>query len=220
MTKERIPEKGEGIRGEEQVRRYDVMQRRRRDMGILGTDAILEANINSGVALEIGPGPGYLGLEWLSKTKNTKLNWLEISDDMMKIAQKNVKEYGFEDRVNWVISDATKSYPFADNCFDCAFSAGSLHEWQNPVEVFNEVYRVLKSGGKLFISDLKRNISSTIFEMMVRNVNMDEAAQYGLKSSIESAYLKDELMELLSSSVIKEFSVTENPFGLAITANK
>ena len=220
MLEKRIPETCEGITGKEKVEKYDELQKRMRDLGLLVTDAILQAGLDYGNALEIGPGPGYLGLEWLKKTAGTKVHWLEISEDMIKVAQKNAKEYKLEDRVNWVISDATRQFPFNDNTFDVVFSSGSLHEWENPVKVLNEIHRVLKSGGKLFISDLKRDITPTIYTIMARDVSVEESSQIGLKRSIEAAYLKNEIIEILSSSNINKFSVLENPFGLTITGMK
>ena len=78
MVKPRIPETDHGITGEFNTEIYDRMMRRMRDRGWLETQEILGAGISSGRALEVGPGPGYLGLEWLKKTKGTTLKGLEI----------------------------------------------------------------------------------------------------------------------------------------------
>jgi hypothetical protein len=65
MVKPRTIETTEGIQGEFDVEMYDRMMRRMRDRGWLETKLILKAGIKQGMALEVGPGPGYLGLEWL-----------------------------------------------------------------------------------------------------------------------------------------------------------
>ena len=62
--KPRIPE-NEDIQEESDVEIYDQMMSGLRDKGLMVTDEIIKAGINKGLALEIGPGPGYLGLEWL-----------------------------------------------------------------------------------------------------------------------------------------------------------
>lgn len=159
MVKNRIPERNHGITGEAEVAEYDRFQKHLRDKGVLETDNTIKHGISYGTALEIGPGPGYLGLEWLKKTNNTKLTGLEISEDMKKLALKNSEEYGMENRVEYVIGNATKSFPFESATFDAVFSYGSLHEWTDPIPVFNEISRVLKTGGRLYISDLKPNIN-------------------------------------------------------------
>lgn len=133
------------------------MMKNSRDKGYLCTDKIIESGIKSGLALEIGPGPGYLGLEWLKNTKRTRLTGLDVSKDMVEVAEKNALEYGFNDRAKYVNGNAL-NLPFDDEKFDAVFSNASLHEWEDPVVVFNEVYRVLKTGGQFYISDLRRDM--------------------------------------------------------------
>ena len=94
MVKSRVVETEEGIQGEFDVQQYDQMMRRMRDKGWLETKEILNAGIVQGLALEVGPGPGYLGLEWLKNTQETSLKGLE----MISIAERNAREYGLEPR--------------------------------------------------------------------------------------------------------------------------
>lgn len=48
---------------------------------------------------------------------------------MIKLANKNAKDYGFEKRVNYV--EANRMHmPFPNNSFDGVFFNGSLHEWE------------------------------------------------------------------------------------------
>jgi hypothetical protein len=63
VTKPRIVETDEGIQGEFDVQIYDALARRLRDKGWMETREIFKAGIVSGLALEVSPGPGYLGLE-------------------------------------------------------------------------------------------------------------------------------------------------------------
>ena len=78
MVKPRIIETDHGIQGEYDIEIYDQMMRRMRDKGWIETNLILKAGITQGLVLEMGPGPGYLGLEWLKKTEGTSLRALEI----------------------------------------------------------------------------------------------------------------------------------------------
>jgi ubiquinone/menaquinone biosynthesis C-methylase UbiE len=218
MVKQRIPERDHGITGEAEVSEYDTFQKYLRDKGILETDKIIKHGISYGTALEIGPGPGYLGLEWLKKTNNTKLTGLEISEDMKRLALKNSEAYGMKNRVEYVISDATKSFPFESSTFDAVFSYGSLHEWTDPIPVFNEISRVLKAGGRFFISDLKRNINF-IMKSMMKMVTKSAGIvilREGVITSINASYVKKEILEILKKSDLNNFSVREHPAGLRI----
>ena len=125
--------------------------------GWIETGDIIKHGITQSYALEVGPGPGYLGLEWLKQTQGTRLKGLDISPDMIALAEKNARDYGLTDRVEYVCSNAA-TMPFDDTTFDAVFTNGSLHEWATPRRTFDEIGRVLKPGGRVFISDLRRDI--------------------------------------------------------------
>ncbi|BDU51311.1 class I SAM-dependent methyltransferase [Haliovirga abyssi] len=219
MKKQRVPETNHGITGEMLVQDYDEMQKKLCERGLLKTNEIIKSGIIEGEVLEIGPGPGYLGLEWLKKCSNASLSWLDISEDMIKLAKINAEKYGVKENLTIKMGDATEQLPFSDCFFDGVFTANSLHEWENPVNVINEIERVLKVGGNFFIGDLKRNTNPLIFLLMKANLKKQVMKQ-GLKSSINAAYTKNEILLLLKESNFKTYEVTENYFGLSIFGKK
>jgi len=77
--------------------------------------------ITRGLALEVGPGPGYLGLEWLKRTDGTTLKGLDLSADMLRVAERNAAEYGMSDRVEYVHGGGDL-LPFENGTFDAVFS--------------------------------------------------------------------------------------------------
>ncbi len=104
MTKARVIETNNGLQGELITKEYDNIMRESRDKGHLYTEEIIKIGITNGKALEIGLGPGYIGLEWLKKTSGTTLTGLDISPDMMKMAEKNAADYGFfNERVKYQV---------------------------------------------------------------------------------------------------------------------
>jgi len=214
----RVIETDEGIQGDFNVTTYDKMQRYLRDRGWIETNSIITFGIDSGLALEIGPGPGYLGLEWLKKTTNTNLKCVEISRDMIKIAEKNAKEYNFIDRVEYKEGKA-ELIPFDDNMFDAVFSNGSLHEWPDPMKVFNEIHRVLKRGGKFFISDMRRDMNPLMVWFLKINSRPKEIRP-GLISSIHAAYTKEEIRVILNRTPLKNAIVSKSMIGIEIQGIK
>ncbi len=218
MVKPRVVETDEGIQSEFDTAIYDRMMRRMRDKGWLETGLILKAGITEGLALEIGPGPGYLGLEWLKQTQGTKLNGLEISPKMMAIAERNAIEYGFEDRVEYVRGDAQK-LPFDGNMFDGVFTGGSLHEWEEPKKVLNEIHRVLKPGGRHCISDLRRDMNPLV-KWFIKAVTKPKEIRPGLISSINAAYTLNEIRSILGESNLDGDTVKKAVMGLTITGRK
>ena len=218
MVKARVPETSFGITGDWETAAYDQMMRRLRDKGWMETKAIIKSGIAAGMALEVGPGPGYLGLEWLKGTEGTRLKGLDISDDMVAIAERNAEEYGFKDRVEYVIADARKM-PFDDNYFDCIFTNGSLHEWSHPKEIIDEIYRVLKSGGLYFLSDLKRNMNP-LMKWFMWFVTKPKEIRPGLLTSIAAAYTVDEMKLMLLETKLQGWTVKSNIIGLVVSGQK
>lgn len=218
MVKPRIVETDEGIQGEFNVETFNKMQRRFRDKGWMETDAIIKSGIDSGLALEIGPGPGYLGLEWLKKTNGTQLKGMEISPDMINIAKRNAKEYGLEDRIDYVNGDAQK-IPFDDNMFDAVFTNGSLHEWSEPLRIFSEIKRVLKTDGRFFVSDLRRDMNVLMKSLMWLMTNPKEIRP-GLITSINASYTVAEITDILKQSGLVNFEIRQNAMGFDIAGQK
>lgn len=218
MVKPRISETDHGITGEITTRMYDVMMRNMRDKGWIETNLILNQGISSGLALEIGPGPGYLGLEWLKRTQGTQLQGLEISEDMIALACKNAAEYGLSDRIKYYKGDA-QQMPFKDEYFDAVFTNGSLHEWSNPESIFNEIERVIKPGGKYLISDLRRDMNPAIKGLLWLTLKPKEMRP-GLMSSLDASYTIAEIRTILERSKLQDWQVDQNPFGIVISGQK
>ncbi|MEW6664925.1 MAG: class I SAM-dependent methyltransferase [Thermodesulfobacteriota bacterium] len=218
MVKARVVETGEGIQGELEVRHYDAMMRRMRDKGWLETDLLLKAGITRGLALEVGPGPGYLGLEWLKKTTGTSLKAVEISPAMIEIARRNAGEYGFADRVEYVQGDARK-IPFEADRFDGVFTNGSLHEWADPRSVFKEIHRVLKPGRRWCISDLRRDMHP-LAKWFMEAVSKPKEIRPGLRSSIAASYVVGEVESMLGECMQGGWQVRKTAMGLVLTGVK
>jgi len=218
MVKPRVVETDHGIQGELVVQDYDEMMRYLRDKGWIETDSIIKSGISQGLSLEVGPGPGYLGLEWLKKTNGTYLKGAEISPDMINIALKNAKEYGVENRVEYVLCDAHE-IPFPENTFDAVFTNGSLHEWSKPEIILDEIYRVLKPSGKYFISDLKRDMNYFVKMFLWLSVKPKEERS-GLISSINASYTPSEIRSILNKTNLNNALVTKNFVGFEIIGHK
>jgi len=218
MTKPRIPETDHGIQGEITVALYDQMQRSFRDKGWMETPALLKYGITHGLALEIGHGPGYLGLEWLRQTSDTRLIGLDISPDMQALANRNARTYDLTDRSEYRLGSCDQ-LPFDDCTFDAVFTNGSLHEWANPCNAFNEIWCVLKPGGAYFISDLRRDMQWWMHAFLWLGVR-PTAMRPGLETSIGAAYTPAEIPTLLAKTSLKDGKVSANRIGLEISGMK
>ena len=218
MKKARVPETENGIQGEFIVAEYDQMQQGLRDKGWMATDALLERGITSGHALEIGHGPGYLGLEWLKHTQSTSLTGLDISPDMQALARQNAESYGFSERTDYQLGNCDQ-LPFEDDSFDAVFTNGSLHEWADPCGAFDEIWRVLKPGGRYYVSDLRRDMSFLMSSMMWLSTR-PASIRPGLLTSIHAAYTPAEMMKMIAGTKLRGALVSGGWIDLSIHGAK
>jgi ubiquinone/menaquinone biosynthesis C-methylase UbiE len=218
MVKPRVVETNQGIQGNFTVAIYDQMQRAFRDRGWIETGELLKHGITQGYALEVGPGPGYLGLEWLKHTQGTRLQGLDISPDMIALAEKNARAYGLADRVKYTCSNAVTA-PFDDAAFDAVFTNGSLHEWADPRRILDEIGRVLKPSGRVFISDLRRDVILPVRWFLWLGTTPKEIRP-GLVTSLNASYTPDELRELIKGTRVAFCAVSGNLLGLTLSGVK
>lgn len=212
MAKTRIIETNEGIQSAVTAEMFDAFARVMRDKGWNGVDGMIASGIEGGDVLEVGPGPGYVGLELARKICPASLTGCEISPAMLRFAEKNAAEYGIPAR--YVLGNCM-DMPFEDKSFDAVISNGSLHEWADPVRAFDEIHRVLRAGGRYCITDLRRDVHP-LKKALVYCSTRPKAMRPGLITSLNAAYTVSEITALLRGSRLRNATVVGDFFGLCI----
>ncbi len=216
MKRERIPETDRGIQGEANVASYDEFMRYMRDGNRLQIEELASMDFKGPDVLEVGPGCGYVGLELLKRLPSLRLTGLDISPDMIVMAEKNAGEYGLKGRTRYVASDG-RTMPFEDASFQSAFSRGSLHEWADPGSVLSEMRRVTKPGGLVCVIDMRRDAPGFLTFFIGRAIRPKEM-RGGFYTSLRAAYTKAELSTLMKQAGFHDISVHAHGLGLSATA--
>ncbi len=107
-----------------------------------------------GTVLDAGTGPGLLLVELARQRPDLRLTGVDLSTDMVAIAERNVQRAGLSDRVEVLPADVA-ALPFADATFDLVVSTFSMHHWGDVPPAVAELARVLRPGGALWIYDLR-----------------------------------------------------------------
>ncbi|MCF8297319.1 MAG: class I SAM-dependent methyltransferase [Saprospiraceae bacterium] len=176
--------------------------------------------IESSKVLEIGPGPGWAGINLLKIRNDLKLEGLEASADMIRVATNNAKNEAVDDRIKFVEGIAEEMKNIPDKQYDLVISRDSLHHWVSPEKVFLQIKRVLKENGKVYIHDHKRdlNLFGKFIVNVVGKLVAGKMAKYW-KSSIAAAYTKEEMQEILAKAECKNWKVNSELMDLTILKN-
>ncbi len=88
--------------------------------------------------------------EDIAKESELQFYFLDDSQDMLDIAQKNINEQSLTDRIKTIKGDV-ENIPLPDQSVNLAVSRGSIFFWQDRVKAFKEIYRVLGPSGVAYI---------------------------------------------------------------------
>ncbi len=87
-------------------------------------DQILKKGVCQGCCLDVGSGPGYLGLA-IARQTQMQVCLFDINEEALEIAKQNIKAAALEERV-YVEQGNVEALPYPDNAFNLVTSRGSL----------------------------------------------------------------------------------------------
>lgn len=102
--------------------------------------------------LDVGCGVGNVAINIAQSIPDVRFEGITISEGQAQTAQQLVQEAGLSDRVRVQVGDY-HYLPFADQIFDVVICIETVFHSYNPQQLFQEIYRVLRPGGKLYIRE-------------------------------------------------------------------
>ncbi|HJD86702.1 MAG TPA: bifunctional demethylmenaquinone methyltransferase/2-methoxy-6-polyprenyl-1,4-benzoquinol methylase UbiE, partial [Empedobacter falsenii] len=158
--------------------------------------------------LDIATGTGDLAI-MMGKNTNAKITGLDLSNGMLEVGRKKVKEAGLEERIDMVQGDS-ENLPFSDNTFDCVTVSFGVRNFENLEKGLAEINRVLKPGGTFIILEfsyptafpmkqLYTFYSKNILPAIGKMVSKDQSAYTYLPDSVRAFPHGEEMKNILKS---------------------
>jgi ubiquinone/menaquinone biosynthesis C-methylase UbiE len=176
--------------------------------------------LNDGCSvLEVAAGPGYLSIEIAKLGICNKIIGLDISKDFVEIAQRNAKEAGVIEVVEFQHGNVADIH-FPDNSFDFIVCIAAFKNFKQPSKALSQIYRVLKSGGNALIADMNRKASNQQIDDYIKSIEAKGVDKLLMKLIFKylrnGAYTKDEFSSLISKTAFKQYDIRGKGMGFYI----
>jgi len=147
--------------------------------------------INEGMTvLDLGSGAGFDCFLAAKKAGKTgKVIGVDMTEAMVKKARENAKKYGYSN-VEFRLGEIER-LPVDSGSVDAVISNCVINLSPDKQKVFDEVHRVLKKGGKMFISDI------VLLEELTEAQKNDEEL---LAGCVGGAVLKEDYLKLIKDA--------------------
>ncbi len=131
----------------------DFVGKRRLDSGLYREIAEQLDLLESGRLLDVGTGTGWQ-LDVIHQMRpEFELYGLDISQNSIRRAGKNLKELKADLRIGSI-----ENISYDDETFNIVTCASSMSYWENPLECFSEVYRILKPDRSAIFFEPKQGV--------------------------------------------------------------
>jgi ubiquinone/menaquinone biosynthesis C-methylase UbiE len=144
--------------------------------------------------LDVGTGTAQIPIELCRQSSLVVLTAVDLSDEMLEIARRNVARAGLAGRVS-IERVNGRDLGYADGSFGSVVSNSIIHHIPNPIDCFREIVRVCRRGGALFVRDLLRPDSRAELDRLVNlhaaGANAHQRALFA--NSLHAALTLDEV---------------------------
>lgn len=100
--------------------------------------------------LDVATGTGDFAFESLKILNPEKIIGVDISQGMLDVAKEKISKRGLQDKIEVQLGDS-EGLIFEDNTFDAVTVAFGVRNFENLQKGLDDIYRVLKPGGKAVV---------------------------------------------------------------------
>lgn len=174
--------------------------------------------------MDVATGTGDFALQAYRTLMPDKLIGTDISEGMMNVGRRKVKEAGLESRISFLKEDCS-SLTFQTESFDAVTVAFGIRNFENLDKCLSEMYRVLKDNGKLVILELTvperfpmkqlyAIYSKVVIPTMGKLISKDQSAYRYLPETIKVFPQGKVMQHIIRNAGFKEVSFKRLTFGI------
>ncbi|CAA9225291.1 Ubiquinone/menaquinone biosynthesis methyltransferase UbiE @ 2-heptaprenyl-1,4-naphthoquinone methyltransferase [uncultured Coleofasciculus sp.] len=161
--------------------------------------------------LDAGTGTARIPIIMCQRRPQWQIIGIDLAQSMLEIARQNVEQAGLQQQIKLELVDA-KQMPYPEAHFDMVISNSIIHHLPNPLPFLQELKRVLKPNGAIFLRDLMRPNTQEILEEIVNKYAADcnEHQKMLFRDSLHAAFTLDEINELMQQASLENVHIYQS----------
>lgn len=168
-----------------------------------GNPLAIAALKKSDIVLDLGSGAGFDAFLAAKKVGiKGRVIGVDMTDEMLDKARENAKKGGYKN-VEFIKGDIEK-LPIGNAIVDVVISNCVINLAPNKEKVFAEIFRVLKSGGRLMVSD------TVLLKILPENIKNNKEL---LTGCVSGAMLKKDYISLIEKSGFFDIKIHKQTEG-------
>ncbi len=148
--------------------------------------------------VDLGSGAGIDVFLSANKVGSGKVIGIDMTDEMLDKAKKNAKDGNYTN-VEFRKGDIEKKIPVDDSSVDAAISNCVINLTTDKTSAFKEVYRILRKGGRMVISDLVTD----------REIGQDQINSEQWCSCIDGALTQEHYISSIKKAGFQDVNILE-----------
>ena len=175
--------------------------------------------------LDVATGTGDFAFEAIKILKPKKVTGVDISEGMLGVADKKIKERGLADIFSVTLGDS-EALQFEENTFDAITVAFGVRNYENLETGLSDMYRVLKPGGMIVILEFSKprkfpvkQVYSIYFNYITpffgKLFSKDKRAYEYLPESVAAFPDREDFVNLLNKVGFKDTKFESLTFGIS-----
>lgn len=167
---------------------------------VFAKEAIALCPTEQCLVLDAGTGTGRIPILICQMRPKWQFTAIDLAENMLRIATQHVKQADLQQQIRLEVVDA-KKLPYAAGMFDLVISNSLVHHLPDPLPFFQEIKRVSKPNGGIFIRDLLRPVDEITMNALVASIGQEYNThqQKLFRDSLQAALTLDEVNQLVTS---------------------
>jgi len=156
-------------------------------------EKLVSRGFYQGRIIDVGCGFGATNIVLAHRFIDSEIVGVDLSDPLLRLANQSVQAADLGDRVRFEKADV-RQIPYDDDTFDVVINTNMVHLVDDPVQMLNEIERILVPDGCLFIADVRRSWIGLLDKTFKSALTLDEARELVDRSNVREGSFSSSLL--------------------------